>query len=91
MSAGSTASVAIAATTVVVEVMVGVPVGGDGGGELGGRCVHRNRCLRVKAAYSICHKGSDYGGGGGGGGLVVGGGRGGGRRGRFAARLRPRC
>ena len=42
------------------------------GGEPGSRCIHRNRCLRVKAAWSIRRKGSDYGGGGvGGGGLVA--------------------
>ena len=60
-SAGSTASVSIAAATVgaaVVEVegMMGL----SGGGEHGGRCVYRNRCLYVKAAYSIRRKGSDY-------------------------------
>ena len=52
----------------------------------GGRCVHRSRCLRLKAANSVRCKGSDYGGGGGdggggggGGGGSAGGGLGGGR------------
>ena len=37
-----------------------------GGGDRGGRCLHSNRCLRVKAVYSIRRRGSDCGGGGGG-------------------------
>ena len=36
-----------------------------GGGDHGGRCLHSNRCLRTKAAYSIRRRGSDCGGGGG--------------------------
>ena len=66
LSAGSPASVAIVAATVdavEVEVIVGIIGGGDGGGGRGGRCVHPNRCHRVKAAYSICRKGDDCGGG----------------------------
>ena len=46
--------------------------GSGNGGDCGGRCVHRKRCLRVKAAFSgrdkspansIRRKGGDYGGG----------------------------
>ena len=37
-----------------------------GGGDHGGRCLHSNRCLGAKAAYSIRRRGSDCGGGGGG-------------------------
>ena len=37
-----------------------------GGGDCGGRCLHSNRCLRVKATYSIRRRDSDCGGGSGG-------------------------
>ena len=34
----------------MLESLVGGSAGGDGDG--GGGCVHRNRCLRVKAAFA---------------------------------------
>ena len=34
----------------LVESLVGGSAGGDGDG--GGGCIHRNRCLRVKAAFA---------------------------------------
>ena len=56
----------------MVEVTAGVFCSGDGnaggGGDRGGRCLHSNRSLRVKVAYSIRRRCSDCGGGSGGGG-----------------------
>ena len=73
ISAGSTAGVAIAAATVCDSGGGdgGVSGGGESGRERGDRCAHHNHCLRVKAAYSIRRRGSDYGGGAGGGGLAA--------------------